>query len=634
MAPVKRKLAVILHADIVGSTILVQQNAEIAHQRIQACFKRSAKVISSCNGRTVELRGDALVAEFQRASDALLAALHIQQVNSQVIDITDDGIEPVLRIGVALGEVVIADNTITGDGVVLAQRLEQLAAPGGICVQGSIYEAAPLQLPVEYKNIGKHELKGFSEPIQAFTAAVKLGSTLPATQVRRSRREWLTFTVGGLVMVAVVLTAFLTMRPVARDHGSAKDSSLRYTPNAPDSANVVAIPEKSIAVLAFENSTGDEDQEYFANGIAEDILTDLSRFAGLRVIARASSFAYVGKSVSLKTIGKELNVAYLLDGSVRRAGKRVRLNVQLIEVASSAEVWSERYDRELSDIFEIQREVTELIVDALRVELDASETANLQVPRRVNVDAYDLYLHGLEKHSEFNTQSNIEAREYFTKAAQLDSSYARAHAAIALSHAIDVNMNWTQNRELSVSSGLESVDRALELEDKLPHAYFAQASLLLAQRRHASAVAIANRGIALAPNYADGHAQLAFYLTNYGAHKESLQSIVRAKALNPRYTLVFLMVEAMALFQLQRYADVLQLLEPEISRNPEYDRTHLLMAASYAYLGQNDDAMWSIEEALASRPEISLADERADSVLRRPEDLERYLKGLQLAGLR
>ena len=633
MVLAKRKLAVILHADIVGSTVLVQGNAEIAHQRIQACFRRSAKVISSCDGRTVELRGDALVAEFQRASDALLAALHIQQVNSQVLKDISDGIEPVMRIGVALGEVVIANNTITGDGVVLAQRLEQLAKPGGICVQGSIYEAAPLQLPVEYKNIGRQELKGFPEPVQAFTAAIKQGAELPAVLTRRRKTAWLPMAVAALVIV-VGGSWYILKKPVSlnsdSDRSTIGDIGKR-TDGSKDKS--VRHDEKSIAVLGFENATEDLDQEYFANGIAEDIITELSRISDLKVIARSSSFAYRGQAIPVKTIGKELNVAYLLDGSVSRYAERLRLNVQLVEVDSGAEVWSERYNRELIDIFAIQQEITELIVKALRVKLNASERAELLTKRHINIDAYDLFLRGLEKHSEFNADSNIEARDYFQKAIRLDNGYARAYASTALSHAIDVNMNWTSDRQASIESGLVSVDLALELDDNLPQAYFAQASLFLAQRRHASAVAIGRRGIEMAPNYADGHAQLGFYLTHSGAHEESLRSIATAKRFNPRYTLPFLMVEAAALFQLRRYEEVVQLLEMEIDRNPEYDRAHLLMAASYAYLDQPEDAEWSIGEALAANSDITLEDERRDSVLKRVEDIDHYIAGLKKAGL-
>jgi adenylate cyclase len=624
----QRKLAVILHADIVGSTMLVQQDAEVAHQRIQQCFRHSTRIVQRCDGRTVEIRGDAMVSEFKRASDALLAALHMQQANTRLNTGIDDDITPQLRVGIALGEVVIANKTITGDGVVLAQRLEQIAEPGGICVQGSIYEAAPRQLPVNYHNIGKHSLKGFAEPIQAFTAHVKTGHDLPAL---RRRNLWQ----ATLPLLAVALLVLTTAIGIQQYYLTAEHDEPASVSQGPEVSDNVPpdTTRPSIAVLAFDSPTADDEQAYFASGIAEDILTELSRLAGLKVIARSASFAYRDQPTDINTIGRELQVAYLLDGSVRRAGSRIRLNVQLIEISSASEIWSERYDRELADIFEIQREVTELIVDELRVKLTPTERSQLENTQPVNTDAYDLFLRGLARHSEFNPVSNEMARDYFIKATLLDPNYARAHASVALSHSIDVNQNWTQDREQSIRAGLESVDRALEIDDRLPQAYFAQGSLFLAQRRHASAVAIARRGIELAPSYADGHAQLAFYLTSYGAHEESLQRVAKAKALNPRYTLPFLMVEAIALFQLERYEEVIALLAPQMERNPEYDRAHLILAAAYAHLGQTDDAEWSLEEALTVHPDTTIDSEKRNTILRRTQDLQRYLEGLRLAGL-
>jgi adenylate cyclase len=529
-----------------------------------------------------------------------------------------------MRIGVALGEVVIAHNTITGDGVILAQRLEQLAEPGGICVQGAIYDAAPSQMPIEYTSIGRQELKGFSEPVQAFAVSPKQGIELPPISRRPHRRIAWWPVLGTVVLVIVGCGLWYTfstnsVEPIDNEDNTKLSSVENYA--------------KSIAVLGFENTASDSDQEYFANGIAEDIITELSRISDLKVIARSSSFAYRGQALPAKTVGKELNVAFLLEGSVSRYADRLRLNVQLIDVQSGTEAWSERYDREISDIFVIQQEITELIVDELRVKLNASERAELESSRHTDIDAYNLFLRGLEKHSEFNATSNIVARDYFLKAVGLDQGFARAYASVALTYAIEVNMNWTSDRLTSIETGLEYADRALGINDRSPHAYFAQASLFLAQHRHASAVATARRAIELAPNYADGHAQLAFHLTNSGAHEESLQSLATAKKLNPRYTLVFLMVEAMALFQLRQYEQVIELLEKEIDRNLEYDRTHLLMAVSYAYLGRADDANWSLEEAIAANPDLTLESEKLNSVLKRQQDLDHYLEGLKLAGL-
>jgi len=635
MESANRKLAVLLHADVVGSTNLVKINAEISHVRIQECFKRSAKIISACKGKTVELRGDAIIAEFQRASDALLASLHLQSENTKSIESINDEIKPILRIGVALGEVVIANKTVTGDGIVLAQRLEQIAEPGGICVQGAIYDTAPTHIPVKFEDLGKLPLKGFTEPVQVFSVSKTLGKDLPPLLTAHI----LPIKLISIFSISTIIIAGLFIWIYFFSNLKQNTTNLPSIANQTDAENQLDklsdlnnLSEKSIAVLAFDNMAA-EDQAYFAKGIAEDILTELSRISDLKVIARSASFAYNGQTTPVKQIGFELGVAYLLDGGVRRYENRIRLNVQLIKVADGTEIWSERYDREMTDIFEIQQEVTELIVSELKIKLNASEKSDLNKSKSINIDAYDVFLRGLEKHSEFNVTANREAREIFKKATTLDKSYARAYASIALTHAIDVNQNWTSDREMSINKGLENVDLALSLDDRLPHAYFAQGSLFLSQGRHATAVALGRRGIELASGYADGHAQLAFYLTNFGEHEESLQSLSRAKSLNPKYSLVYILVEAMALFQLKRYQEVIDLLEQEIDRNIAFDRPHLIMAASYAYLGQQDDAEWSIEEALVLRPDITLEDERKDSVLNLTQDLDHYIEGLKIAGL-
>jgi class 3 adenylate cyclase len=267
-----RKLAVILHADVVGSTSLVQKNETLAHGRVQAVFHRFSETINSYGGITRELRGDALVAEFERASDAVPAALAFQVINGEFNSRFDDDIRPQLRIGISLGEVIIADNTITGAGVVLAQRLEQLADPGGAVVQGSVAETIPARMPFEFDSLGEQMLKGFDQPVRAFAVKLRPGEELPEPE------------------------------------GST-------TPQKSASTTLEILDKPSIAVLPFNNMSGDPEQEFFADGIAEDIITALSRFHDLLVIARNSSFVYRGTSVDMRQVGRELNVQYVLEGS-------------------------------------------------------------------------------------------------------------------------------------------------------------------------------------------------------------------------------------------------------------------------------------------------------------------------------
>ena len=317
------KLAVILHADIAGSTSLVQQDEHLAHERIQDTFLRFSGTIEKYQGHVRELRGDALLAEFERASDAVTAVLAFQAEQAEFVAQLNDNIQPAVRVGISLGEVIIADNTVTGAGVVLAQRIEQLAEPGGLCITGAVHEALPQRMPFEQDDLGERQVKGFDEQIKVYAVSLCPGASIPEPE------------------------------------------ALPQT-----EAVALALPDKpSIAVLPFTNMSGDSEQEYFSDGITEDIITALSRISGLLVVARNSTMVYKGKTVDVRQVGKEQGVRYVLEGSVRKGGNRVRITAQLIDATTGHHQWADRYDRDLNDIFAVQDEVTRNVTLELQVQL-------------------------------------------------------------------------------------------------------------------------------------------------------------------------------------------------------------------------------------------------------------------------
>ena len=625
--PQARRLAAILHADIVDSTRLVQQDESAAHACIRDLFDRFSEEIARYNGIARELRGDALVAEFDRASDAVCAAVSFQANHRLGDELSGNDMHPQLRVGIALGEVVVADGTLTGTGVILAQRLEQMAEGGGITVQGAARETIPNRLPFVFDNLGEQRVKGFDQPVRAFSATLAPGAQLlapePPAAHRPMRSRRAVFVAAAMGLLALGGGSLLWSIYLGRETAD----------TVANEASRAVAARPSVGVLPFENLSADPEQAYFADGLADDLITDLSKVPGLTVTARNSSFAYRGMPGGVRQVAQDLGVRYLLDGSVRRAGTQIRINAQLIDATTERHVWSERYDRRLEDVFAIQDEVTRHIVSALQVNLGSAGDSPGPRRRAANFDAYDVLLRALEVQARFTPEDNAEGRALFEKAARLDPAYARAHAGIAFTHAIDVNMNWTEDREHSISMGEASVRRALELDDELPRAYFAWGSLLLAQRRHAEAIDAMQRAVELAPNYADGHAQLAFALVNAGRHEEGLGAIQVAKRLNPLYSQLYMYVEAMALFHLERFQEAAETLQRAIERNPAFDRAHVLLAATYGQLGSLDDATWTLEEASVFTPGISLADERRDSVLGEPRDLERFIDGLRAAGL-
>ena len=607
------KLAVILHADVAGSTALVQQDEQLAHERIQDAFRRFSDTIGKYHGRVQELRGDALLAEFERASDAVTAALAFQSHHQNHLEKINDDVQPEIRVGIALGEVVIADNTVTGAGVVLAQRIEQLAEPGGLCITSAIHEALPNRMPFSIESLGEQALKGFDEPVRVYRVQLGTGESVPLPQQKINRQEspdnWRRMVVVGVVVLLVAAgIAYWSKSSLPQD-------------------------KPSIAVLPFDNMGGDPAQDYFADGITEDLTTDLSRISGLFVVARNSSFSYKGRSVDVRTVSQELGVRYVLEGSVRRSGDQIRINAQLVDGSNGGHLWAERFDGTMADVFALQDDVNRKIVAALEINLTAADEQRLEQAESTSAEAYDLLLRGIEQFNRRTRETNAEARDLFARAAILDPDYARAYANISLTYGIEVNRNWAQDRERSTRLGLEFTEKALAIDDRIPQIYMARSLLYLSQRQHQTAIEAAQRTIEVHPNYADGYATLAFIQSFSGQLEAALESLDRARQINPRGTGIYLEIEGRVLFLLERYDDALSILDEAIQRNPALDRIHLFLAATYAELGLPEEAAWSVDEVLSLSPDISLAKERRGANYMRTSDLEHYIGALRKAGL-
>jgi adenylate cyclase len=453
--PLSRKLAVILHADVVSSTALVQTNEALAHERIQDCFHRLSRVIEGYGGKTHEVRGDALVAEFGRASDAVSSALAFQGENAELNAARVDGLPLVMRIGIGLGEVVIADHKVTGAGVVLAQRLEQLAEPGGVVLQSAVYEAVPRWLPFAYESLGERELKGFDEPMRIYAVALKPGEAIPSFE------------------------------PIA----AVDEPSLPQLPDRP-----------AIAVLPFANVSGDPEQEYFSDGITEDIITDLSKFREIFVISRNSSFAFKGRSVDVAEIARTLGVHYVVEGSVRKVGNRVRITVQLIDALIGDHLWANRYDGDLADIFAVQDQVCETVVATLAGRLVELGSERVKSHRPGSLSAHDYLLRGRARLHRYSQEDVAEARTIFLQALELDSDYATAYAMLAQTHWVDWWAGWAADAEVSLRKFGEAADRGVRLDDADPFAQGEKGFCELFRRQYDAALYHVNKSLVLNPN--------------------------------------------------------------------------------------------------------------------------------------
>jgi adenylate cyclase len=394
-------------------------------------------------------------------------------------------------------------------------------------------------------------------------------------------------------------------------------------------------PDKpSIVVLAFENMSQDPEQEYFADGIAEDIITDLSKVSGLFVIARNSAFTYKGKSINLQQVSRELGVRYVLEGSVRKAGNRVRITAQLIDGTSGGHVWAERYNRDLHDIFEVQDEVTGQIVAALKVHLTPAERRRVESRGTNNIEAYDHFLRGRQLFWQVSRESVGQAQVLFEEAIRLDPAFSLAHAYLGFTHAVQSVSRWSADPEGSLELAQKLVERALTLDPMEAEAHYVQGIVHLWHHRQVDrAIADAERAIALDPGFARGYGSLGEALHYAGRSEEALEHFATMARLDPHYPGTYQHFLAQSLFALERFEDAVRALQTRLARQPRSDASRVLLAACYGHLGRAEEARAEWQEALRINPDYSIEHRRQILPYKNPADFERVVGGLRKAGI-
>ncbi|RWP22517.1 adenylate/guanylate cyclase domain-containing protein [Mesorhizobium sp.] len=584
-----RKLAAILAADVVGYSRLASEDEDRTLARLRAL--RSDLIdptIAVHNGRVIKRTGDGALVEFRSVVDAVRCAMEVQNgmVERNAGVPQERRIE--FRIGIHLGDVVEeSDGDLMGDGINIASRLEGVAAPGAICLSEDAYRQVKARLDLSVSDLGNTQLKNIAEPIRVYSLRVGTAAHAKAA--------------------AAGFPAALPSR-------------------APP-------PKLSIAVLPFANMSGDAEQEYFADGISEDIITALSKLSQLFVIARNSSFTFKGRNVNVQDVGRNLGVRYVLEGSVRKSGNRVRITAQLIDATTGGHLWAERFDRDLTDIFAVQDDVTQQIVGALALNLTEGDRQRLAHEHTGNVEAYDYFLRGRELWHRLTKETNIAARGLLQRAIELDPNFASAHAFLALTHGLDYLNRWSPSPPTSREQAEELATRAVALDDRDPWAHWALSIVELYSRRHDVAIGEAQRAIVLNPNFAEGHVSLGEALYYSARADEALKYFDRAKVLNPYFPDVLLHFQALASFQLGRYEEAVGLLKQRLTRNPVTDVSRALLASSYGQLGRFDEARAAWQEVLRVNPDYSLEYRRKVLPYKNPEDFELVVDGLRKAGL-
>jgi len=576
----ERRLAAILAADLVAYSRLMGVDEEGTLARLGAL--RASLVdpgIAAHRGRIVKTTGDGFLADFASALDAVNFAVALQQ--DLAVQAGREGERPplTLRIGINVGDVIFEGGDIYGDGVNIAARLEGIAWPGGICISRTVHDHLRGESGIGFRPDGAHRLKNIDRPVEVW--------------------RWEPGSPGA----------------------------------APQSSWDVADAKLAMAVLRFQNMSGDPEQDYFADGLAEDLITSLSKLAELTVIARNSSFSYSGRAVKVQEIARDLGVRYLVEGSVRRAGNRVRVTAQLVDCQDGGHLWAEHYDRDLTDIFEVQDEVTREIVGSLAVKLAPGEAKRLKTQGAASIEAYELFLKGRELHYRYTRADNAEARAILEASRRLDPRFAPAAAFLCIALTAAYINAWTDDPEAALASAHAIGREAVALDRDLPYAHFALGHACLWMRQHDLALAEFAEAIAIDPNFADGYMLHGWGLHFAGRPQEGIPQLERGMRLDPNHAPLRSHWLAQAFFIAGRYEEAAGQLRKRLASQPHSDVSRALLASVYGHLGMPEAARAEWAELLRINPDFSIERRRRIMPYRNPSDFDRFPEGLRKAGI-
>jgi adenylate cyclase len=575
-----RKLAAIMFTDIVGFSRQMGENEARTLRLLEIHNHLIRQTVTEHHGKVIKTNGDDFLVDFPSVVHAVQCA---QQIQAQFRAHNADKEKPEqihIRIGIHLGDIVQRDGDVFGDGVNIASRLQTLAEPDTICISHKVYEEVEKKLPLgTMVSLGRPKLKNIAQRFRVYTLlpAPPQGwwQTLQVQRLKLSRRVGTPM----LVFVSVVLLGGI----VIFLYPSLPTFIIQHSAFIVQEAQppLLPLPDKpSIVVLPFVNMSGDPGQEYFSDGLTEDLTTALTKVSGLFVIARNSAFTYKGRAVDVKAVSRELGIRYVLEGSVRKADSRVRINAQLVDGLSATHVWAESYDRELKDIFAVQDEVRGKIVLALKVKLTKEEQERFRSTPTGNLEAYEYLLRGVEYYFRRTKEANAQARQMFENAIALDPQYAAAHALLGLAHLMEFLFGWSPNPQ-HVERAFELAQRAIVLDNSLPLAHLVLGLVYVRQQQYEQAIAEEEKAIALDPNSASGYASLAEVLNAAGRPEEAIVAVEKAMRLDPHYPDHYLSNLALAYRLTGRYEEAIAAQKQLTLRNPNFLFAYTELAFSY-----------------------------------------------------
>jgi TolB-like protein/class 3 adenylate cyclase len=587
---VERRLAAVLAADVAGYSWLMGADEEGTLARLKVIRKSVVDpAIVSHRGRIVKTTGDGLLVEFASAVDAVRCSVEVQRaMAAQGADLPQD-VKIEFRVGIHVGDIIIDDSDIFGDGVNIAARLEGIAEPGGVCLSDDAYRQVRGKVEIACDDLGLQTLKNIVEPIRVWR--VQLSGQVAAKASAGS---------------------------------------------PPGHAPALALPDKpSIAVLPFQNMSGDPEQEYFADGVVEDIITALSCFKSLFVIARNSTFTYKGKAVDIRQVGRELGVRYVLEGSVRKSADRVRITGQLIDSLTGAHVWADKYDGKLEDVFELQDEITAKVVGQLVTQVQASEIERATRKPTTNLDAYDHYWRGLAQHWKFTRSGTDAALAYFAKAVELDQSFSSAYGMAAVVYSARRQNGWMVDTAQESGEAINLAHGAIG-SGQMDGTALCRGGFILALLAGELdfGADCTRQGLAMNPNFASGWNYSAYVQLYLGEHQTALEHFGRNARLNPRDPGMIYVKLGTALAQLflGNYEEAARLMQKTVSEFPAFASGWRVLAMSRAMAGDIASAQKATSKAIELDPSRTVSSLVSLMPLRRAADVERYREAFIRAG--
>lgn len=577
----KRKLTAILSADVEGYSRLMGDDEEATVRTLSSYRTAIADLVQQFRGRIVDSPGDNILADFTSVVDAVNCAVEIQRDLAERNAKLPDNRQMQFRIGVNLGDVIEDDSRIYGDGVNIAARVEGLAEAGGVCISGSVYDQVENKLDLKCDFMGEQAAKNISKPVRVYRILTELDE-------------------GVLIL-----------------------------------GKKIEFPDKpSIAVLPFVNMSGDSSQEYFSDGLTEQIITGISKIPGLFVIARNSAFAYKGQAVRIQQVGKELGVKHILEGSVQKAGDRVRINAQLIDTSTERHLWAESYDRVLEDIFAIQDDITIQLIKVLQVQLIGGEQSRKYIEGTENINAFIKMLQGLEYFYRLTAEDNLRARDFWEEAISLDQNYSLPCALLALSHHWDYGFGWSKSPLESFELAEKMAKKVLSFKDSTELAHQVLSFNHLFKHQHDKAIERGEQALLMNPNSADSYASLSFVYSLSGMPEKAISLLEKAFRLNPVAPANYYSFLAVAYRMTKQYAEAIKAYHKSLQISPDFFQSHMGLAVCYVATGNIGKAQNALAEALKLNPNLSLDFVPIAAPFKDQSNVEFIVESLRKAGLK